>query len=332
MRAPGPSRPLTSLPHRRQGLDDAARIDPSLRGGVVQDHPVGELAGQGQGLGSPCAHEQLGHGGRRPTQLHVLEMHVAAVPRDALAGQQVTHCLQVLAQQCEGGGDTDSGLAHPVQDAVAEARAEPMGKHARQRRDLHGGERRGPQGRRHDPDADPQMLGRTQDRSGRCDAAAREAVLPQPQVVQPRGLGGACHLEDALGGQVRRCDQADVGSPDGLVEVGLVLVGRHGRHSPTRRAPGQQAALLGPAAPQADGSSDRRLLRRTVPRTGGSSGGRFLGPAAPQADGSSDRRLLRRTAPRRRPRRTAPGRAGRRRRPRRGAGRAIPARRSRPAP
>ena len=46
---------------------------------VVEDDPVGELAGQRQGLVAAGAEQERGYVGRRPVEAHVVEVDVATV-------------------------------------------------------------------------------------------------------------------------------------------------------------------------------------------------------------------------------------------------------------
>ena len=118
---------------------------------------------------------------------------------DGFAAQKRPQADEVLAKVGHRGGDLDADLAHPVLDPVSDADADPAGEGAFQRRDLHRGDRdiAHRHGQHTDADGHPIAVGK-RDR-GRGDPAGRETVLPQPHLVETRGIGGTCGSTQSLG-------------------------------------------------------------------------------------------------------------------------------------
>jgi hypothetical protein len=113
--------------------------------------------------------------------------------------QQLAHRGRVLAQQRHGRLRADPDLAHPVEDAVTQPRHEPAGEQPGHRGDLHRRQRRVAQRDRQQPDADLQPLAPGQRGRRGGQAALQEAVLPQPQLVDARRLGGLDDPPQILG-------------------------------------------------------------------------------------------------------------------------------------
>ena len=178
---------------------------------VVEDDAVAEPAGQREGLVAAGAEQEGRYVGRRPVEPHVVEVDVATVDGDAVSVQQRADRRCVLAKEGQRRGGADAGLAHPVQHAVADRRREPAREHPRDRRDLHRGQRRVAEGHRHqaEPDADPRRP-REGGRRG-ADAAAEEAVLPQPDVVDAGLLAADDGVAKPLGSDLRPQDDAEPG-------------------------------------------------------------------------------------------------------------------------
>lgn len=154
-------------------MDSRAVLNSSRVSDPVQDAAVRDLAAQPQGARASCRREDLGRGGGRPAELHVVQVHVAAVGGHLLTAQQRAQRLDVLAQQRDRRLGARAHLAHPVLHAVADADRQAAGKQPVQRGGLHRGER-------HVPERNGEHADSTRSRVVQASAAAAVAT-PPPQ-------------------------------------------------------------------------------------------------------------------------------------------------------
>ena len=119
------------------------------------------------------------------SSVDVVEMRPTPVERHGLARQQTTDDDQQLLQRDQPVRRAGVDLAHPGFDSVADTGGHPAGIQLGDRRQLHRQDRRVANRHREQPDADADPLGRREDRGRAGDAAVQEAVLDQPQLVEP---------------------------------------------------------------------------------------------------------------------------------------------------
>src|SRR6266702_65765 len=202
---------VVRAPARRAPLldDPPGLAYPVGRGAGREDRPVGRLAGQPQRARPGRAGDDRRCCGRWPVEGDVVELHVPAVHADPLAAQQRPQRGEVLAQQGQRRVRPRADLRHPVLDAMADPYDDPLREQPGQRGGLHRGQRHVAQGYREQADADAQLLCPGQGGGRGRDAALLEAVLPEPQLGKARVVGGAGHVAQPFGRELRAEHRAE---------------------------------------------------------------------------------------------------------------------------
>jgi hypothetical protein len=193
--------------------------------GVGEDRAVGGAPGHGERLRAPDAARHRRHDDGRVVEPDVVQAHVVAVDRDLLPREQRADRAQHLLDQPHLRAREHADLLHPLAHPMADPGEQAPGVQAREARELHRQEHRAAHRRGDDPDPDADPRGRRQRRAGGRDAAGEEAVLPQPQLVEPGGLD----LPRESGQLLRRM----LGADD-------VAEGRHGPASCQEPLPGSR--------------------------------------------------------------------------------------------
>lgn len=126
-----------------------------------------------------------------PLERDVGERQMAAGARDLLAREQRADRRGDLRERGHPPLRQRSTLRHPLPHPVPERSPEASRMQARERCDLHRGERRVAQRRGHQAEPDTQTPGRGERGRRHHETAGEEAVLHQPELVEPELLGPA---------------------------------------------------------------------------------------------------------------------------------------------
>jgi hypothetical protein len=128
---------------------------------------------------------------RREVEPDGVEPDMRATHVERVAVQQRAHRGDRLLQQPEAVWRASADLAHPGVHAVAERSREPAGMHPREPGELHRDDRRIADRGGQEPHADAEPLGHGERRRRQREPAGEEAVLGEPQLVEPMALGRA---------------------------------------------------------------------------------------------------------------------------------------------